>query len=63
MDKAKAIKAKAHQLARLIYAMLTQGQAYVEKGIDAFEEQSRTRQLRSLKRKATRFGLQLADAK
>jgi len=62
MDKSKAIKATAHQLARLIYAMLTKGQAYVEKGIDAFEEQSRDRQLRSLQRKANRFGLTLADA-
>lgn len=60
MDKAKAIKATAHQLARLIYAMLTKGQAYVEKGIEAFEEQSQERQLRSLERKARRFGLKLS---
>ena len=62
MDKAKAIKATAHQLARLIYAMLTRGQAYVEKGIEAFEEQSRNRQLRSLQRKASKYGLELAEA-
>lgn len=59
MDKAKAIKATAHQLARLIYAMLNKGQAYVEKGIEAFEQQSQERQRRSLERKARRFGLQL----
>ena len=37
MDKASAVKATAQQLARLIYAMLTKGQPYVEKGIEAFE--------------------------
>ena len=62
MDKAKAIKATAHQLARLIYAMLTRGQAYVEKGIETFEEQSRHRQLRSLQRKASKYGFELAEA-
>ncbi len=62
MDTAKAIKATAHQLARLIYAMLTKGQPYVEQGIEAFEARSRKRQLRALQRKAARFGLTLVDA-
>ena len=62
MDTAKAIKATAHQLARLIYAMLTKGQAYVEKGIKAFEADSRHRQLRALQRKARKFGLALTEA-
>jgi len=59
MDKAQAVKATAHQLARLIYAMLTKGQAYVEKGIEAFEARSRDRQLRALQRKANKLGLAL----
>jgi len=62
MDTAKAIKATAHQLARLIYAMLTQGQPYVEQGIEAFEARRQARQLRALQRKAARFGLALVDA-
>jgi len=62
MDSAKAIKATAHQLARLIYAMLTKGQSYVEKGIDAYEALSKDRQLRALQRKARKFGLTLAEA-
>ena len=61
MDTAKAIKATAHQLARLIYAMLTQGQPYVEQGIEAFEDRRQARQLRALQRKAARFGLALVD--
>ena len=62
MDSAKAIKATAHQLARLIYSMLTNGQVYVEQGIEAFEAHSKDRQLRSLQRKAHKLGLALVDA-
>lgn len=56
LDHARAINASAHQLARLIYAMLTRGEAYVERGIDEFEKQRRTRQLRNLHRQAHRLG-------
>jgi transposase len=62
MDTSKAIKATAHQLARLIYAMLTKGQPYVEKGIEAFEARRQDRQLRALQRKAHRLGLTLVQA-
>jgi len=62
MDTAKAIKATAHQLARLIYAMLTKGQAYVEQGIEAFEARRQDRQFRALQRKAAKFGLALVEA-
>jgi transposase len=62
MDNIKAVKATAHQLARLIYAMLTKGQPYVEKGIEAYEALSKARQLRALQRKASKFGLTLSSA-
>ena len=62
MDNAKAIKATAHQLARLIYAMLTKGQPYVEQGIQAYETRSKDRQLRALQCKARKFGLTLMEA-
>ncbi len=62
MDTAKAIKATAHQLARLIYAMLTKGQPYVEKGIKAYEARSQDRQLRALQRKASKLGMTLTAA-
>ncbi|QIT55927.1 IS110 family transposase [Aquisalimonas sp. 2447] len=62
MDTAKAIKATAHQLARLIYAMLTRGQPYVEKSIEAFETTRHDRQLRALQRKARKLGLDLVPA-
>jgi len=62
MDTAKAVKATAHQLARLIYAMLTQGQDYVEQGLEAFEARSKDRQLRALHNRAKRLGLAIVEA-
>jgi transposase len=59
LDKPRAIKATAHQLARLIYAMLTRGDDYVERGIEHFEQQTRDRQLRNLQRKARAMGFTL----
>ena len=43
MDSAKAVKATAHQLARLIYAMLTRGEEYVERDLAAMETERRDR--------------------
>jgi len=62
MDTACAIKATAHQLARLIYAMLTKGQPYVEQGMKAFEAQSQEKQMRALLRKAHKLGMELVRA-
>jgi transposase len=59
LDKPRAIKATAHHLARLIYAMLTQGQEYVEQGIEQFEAQRRDRQIRNLHQKAKHLGYTL----
>ena len=61
MDTGCAVKATAHQLARLIYAMLTKGQPYVEQGLEAYEEKSRSRQLRALERKAHKLGWRLEN--
>ena len=57
MDGASAIKATAHQLARLVYAMLTKGQPYVEKGIEAFKTRTQDRQLKALQKKLKNWGL------
>ena len=38
MDRPTAITATAHKLARLVYFMLTRGQAYVEAGQQDYEE-------------------------
>ena len=62
LDPARAVKATAHQLARLIYAMLTRGEEYVERGIEHFETERCDRQLRHLQRQARHFNLALVPA-
>jgi len=57
--KGKAVTAVAHKLARLVYAMLTKGAAYVDQGQDYYEERYRQRVLFHLKRKAAALGLDL----
>ncbi len=59
MDKAKAVTAAAHKLARLIYAMLTRGQAYTDQGQDYFEERYRQRVVASLSQRAQQLGMKL----
>jgi transposase len=55
----KAITATAHKLARLVYAMLTKGEDYVERSEADYEQQHRERTIRQLQRKAAQFGLQI----
>ena len=62
MDSAKAVKATAHQLAPLIYAMLTRGEEYVERDLAAMETERRDRQIKHLLRQARHFGLALVPA-
>lgn len=62
MDKPKAITAAAHKLARLIYTMLTKGEAYTDQGQDYYEERYRERVLRHLARRAEKMGMKLVVA-
>lgn len=58
----KAITATAHKLARLIFAMMTKGEEYVERSQQQYEEMMRKRTLTYLKRKAKDLGYQLIEA-
>ncbi len=60
MDRPKAITATAHKLARLVYFMLTKGQAYVEAGQQYYEERYRERVVQNLTRRAHDLGFELA---
>ena len=62
MDTAKAVKATAHALARLIYAMLVRGEEYVRRDIAAWEAERRDRMVANLQRQARRFDLALVPA-
>jgi transposase len=59
LDKAKAITAAAHKLARLIYMMLTKGEEYVDQGQEYFEERYRQRVLHHLAKRAEKLGMKL----
>ncbi len=62
MDRPKAVTAAAHKLARLIYAMLTNGQEYTDRGQDYFEERYRQRVLHNLAQRAKAMGMQLVPS-
>ena len=59
MDKAKALTAAAHKLARLIYVMLTRWKEYTDQGQDYFEERYRQRVVAGLSRRAQQAGMKL----
>ena len=59
MDKAKAVTAAAHKLARLIYTMLSKGEAYTDQGQEYYEQRYRQHALRQLTRRAEQMGMTL----
>lgn len=56
MDKPRANTATAHKLARMVYFMLTRGEAFVDEGQQRYEEQQRQRSIAALKRRAAALG-------
>jgi len=59
MDKAKAITATAHKLARLIYTMLTKGEEYTDMGQEYYEKRYQERAVKHLSQRAEKLGLKL----
>ena len=59
MDKPKATTAATRKLARLIYTMLTKGEAYVDTGQAYYEERYRSRVLHQLQQRAQKLGMTL----
>lgn len=57
----KAVTAMAHKLARLVYRMLKRGGEYVDKGLQYSEERHRQQQVRLLKKKVAKLGLQIVE--
>jgi transposase len=55
----KAITAAARKLAATVYRMLKHGEAFVERGQDAYERQYKERVLANLRRSAKQLGFQL----
>ncbi len=59
LDAAKAIKAVAHKLARIVYRMLKYGQQYRDAGERYYEEKYQHHLIRRLHKQAAAFGFQL----
>jgi transposase len=59
MDKPSANTAVAHKLARMVYFMLTRGEAFVDEGQQHYEEQQRQRSVAALKRRAAALGFNI----
>ena len=57
----KAITAMAQKLAVLVYRMLRWGHAYVDKGLQYYEERHRQQQIHLLKKRAAKLGLQIVE--
>ncbi|MDE0365412.1 MAG: transposase [Gammaproteobacteria bacterium] len=62
MDTPVAIKATARDLACLVYLVVTEGQEFVEQGIDAYEKRRLSRKFAHRDRQARKLGLQLVPA-
>lgn len=59
LGKGKALTALAYKLARLHYHLMKEGRAYVEVGLQAYEEKYRLRLVRRLQRQADQLGYEL----
>jgi transposase len=59
MEKAKAVTAAAHKLARLIYTLLTKGQEYTDQGQEYYETRYRQRVVNHLSQRAAKFGMKM----
>ena len=56
-----AVTATAHKLARLVYYALTRGMPYVRRTQEEYAAQIREQQIKALKNKARRLGLQVSE--
>jgi hypothetical protein len=56
-----AVTATAHKLARIVYLALKHGMTYVRQGQEEYEAQMREKQIKALRRKARRLGLEIVE--
>ncbi|MBV8139017.1 MAG: hypothetical protein JO121_25825 [Deltaproteobacteria bacterium] len=61
IGKAKAITATARKLALLVYRVLSGKLVYNDPGADAYLQLNRTRELKSLRKRARLLGFHLVD--
>ena len=59
MEKPRANTAVAYKLARMVYCMLTRGEAFVDQRQQHFEEQQKQRSVAALKRRDAALGFHI----
>ena len=59
LGAAEGVTATAHKLARILYRLLTHGEAYVRQGMADYEQKHQERKLKSLKKAAASIGFEL----
>jgi transposase len=59
LGAAEGVTATAHKLARILYRLLTHGEAYVRQGMAEYEKKHQERKLKGLQKAAASFGFQL----
>lgn len=59
LGAAEGITAMAHKLARILYRLLQQGEAYVRQGLVDYEKKHQARKLRNLQQAAASLGFEL----
>ena len=62
MDISKVVTSTAKKLARLVYLMITRGEAYVDQGQHYDEERYREQAVRGKAKKAAELGMPLTPA-
>ena len=60
MDSPRVVKATVHELARIIYAIVTKSLEYMGMDRETMAEQTRQRRIKQLYTESRKFGLELA---
>lgn len=61
LGAAEGITATAHKLARILYRLIKHGDAYIQTGLEQYEQKHRLRKLQSLRKTAASLGMQLVE--
>jgi len=61
LGAAEAVTAAAHKLARLLYGMLTQGDAYVRESLERYERRYHSSKVETLRKLAKSLGCQIVE--
>jgi transposase len=61
LGAAEAVTATAHKLARLIYRLIKHGEAYLQEGLEKYEQKNQQRKLKAVRKMAESLGLKILE--